>query len=161
QKLLLIDACHSGALDKETLLALKEEEKTKENKQQTKTGVTLYASRGGEVENQDARLDASSSFDLMQNQFADLTNSNGTVVISAAGGLEFAFESEQWNNGVFTYCIRKALETGEADRTVGNLDGMVSVQELLNYVSEKVTELTNGNQRPTSRRENLEYDWRI
>ncbi len=161
QKLLLIDACHSGALDKETLLALKKEEKTKEKKQQSNPGVALYASRGGDVENKEAKLDAGSTFDLMQNQFADLTNSNGTVVISAAGGLEFAFESEKWNNGVFTYCIRKAIEETEADRTGGNLDGMVSVQELLNYVSTKVTELTDGNQRPTSRRENLEYDWRV
>jgi hypothetical protein len=97
----------------------------------------------------------------MQNMFADVSNSNGAVVISAAGGLEYAFESPQWNNGVFTYCVRKGIEelAADDDPESGNYDFDVSVQELMKYVSKKVSELTNGQQRPTSRRENLEFDW--
>ena len=94
--------------------------------------------------------------------FADFSNDNGIVVISAAGGLEFALESARWNNGVFTYSVLKGLE-GDADRNInsGNNDQKVSVQELMRYVGVMVPELTKGKQKPTSRRENLEFDWII
>ena len=36
---------------------------------------------------------------------------------------------------------------------------MVSVSELKNYVSHKVSELTGGLQKPVSRKENIEFDW--
>jgi hypothetical protein len=35
----------------------------------------------------------------MQNTFSDLGSSNGAIIVSAAGGMEYAFESlrmEQW-----------------------------------------------------------------
>ena len=95
----------------------------------------------------------------MQNLFADLSNSNGAVVISAAGGMEYALESAQWNNGVFTYCVRKGIEEKRADVEGGNNDTKVSVQELQQYVSKKVSELTRGKQQPTSRRENVDFEW--
>ena len=74
--------------------------------------------------------------------------------------MEYAFESGQWNNGVFTYCVRKGIEEKAAD-LAGNFDGRVSVQELLKYVSAKVSELTQGKQKPTSRRENVDYEWML
>ena len=97
----------------------------------------------------------------MQNLFADISSGNGAVIISAAGGMEYAFESEKWNNGVFTYCVRKAIEEEIADKDGGNSDKAVDVAELKNYISRKVSELTNGKQRPVSRRENIEYNWVI
>jgi len=42
-----------------------------------------------------------------------------------------------------------------------NNDGQVSVSELKDYVSVEVERLTNGAQKPTSRRESLEFDWRL
>jgi hypothetical protein len=75
--------------------------------------------------------------------------------------MEYAFESGKWNNGVFTFCVRKGIEEKQADTDGGNFDGRVSVQELLKYVSRKVSELTNDKQRPTSRRENIEFEWMI
>ena len=95
----------------------------------------------------------------MQNLFADISSGNGAVIISAAGGMEYAFESDKWNNGVFTYCIRKGIEEDLADKEGGNNDRMVSVSELKNYVSRKVSELTGGLQKPVSRKENIEFDW--
>ena len=73
--------------------------------------------------------------------------------------MEYAFESATWNNGVFTYCIRKGIEEDMADLDGGNGDKNVDVAELKNYVSKKVSELTNGKQRPVSRRENVEFNW--
>jgi uncharacterized caspase-like protein len=94
----------------------------------------------------------------MQRQFTDLSESNGAIVISAAGGMEYAYESANWSNGVFTYCLRDALDNFKADV---NYDGRTTVQELQSYVSKKVPELTANQQRPTSRVENIEFDWTI
>jgi hypothetical protein len=106
-------------------------------------------------------MSANSSFEMMQNLFTDLSGGNGAVIISAAGGMEYAFESDKWTNGVFTYCVRQGIENKDADRESGNFDNRVTVRELLLYVSRKVSELTNGKQKPTSRRENIDYDWLI
>jgi len=153
QKLLLIDACHSGALDKEALLADKQKVFDKKTPQDTGK-VTVTASRST-IKVKQSKVSLNNTFELMQNMFADFSSSNGVVVISAAGGMEYAFESPQWNNGVFTYCVRKAIEENQA----GDGDGSLTVQQLMQFVSKKVAELTNGRQRPTSRRENLEFNW--
>lgn len=150
-KLLLIDACHSGALDKETILESKNGKF--EKLQETDSGTVKAASRSSIKVNK-SKVSLNNTFELMQNLFVDFNNNNGGVVISAAGGLEYAFESPVWNNGVFTYCVRKALEDGEAGY---GLD--ITVQQLMDFVSTKVSELTNGKQKPTSRRESLAFNW--
>ena len=94
----------------------------------------------------------------MRELFADVSKGTGAVVISAAGGKEYALESKQWNNGVFTYCVRKALEENAADK---NGDKEISISELKEYVSREVETLTQGKQKPTSRKENLEFDWKV
>lgn len=98
------------------------------------------------------------SFQLMQELFSDLSRGNGAVVISAAGGMEYAYESERWNNGVFTYSILRGLVEGLAD---GDDDEIITVSELKEYVLGEVEALTNGLQKPTSRQENLEFDFRV
>lgn len=154
QKLMLIDACHSGALDKEALV---------------KQNVSISTDTSGNVKGISPRgviklggnkdVAAANTFDMMQKLFTDLNGSNGAVIISAAGGMEFALESARWNNGVFTYCVRKGIEDKAADKEGGNFDGQVSVQELQQYVSRKVSELTGGKQQPTNRRENVDFEW--
>ena len=71
-------------------------------------------------------------------------------------GREFAFESPEWNNGVFTYALREALRGNTAD--IDN-NGTIEVSELSNYVAKKVISLTNGLQHPTSRSNNIENDF--
>lgn len=160
KKLLLIDACHSGALDKEEILARQKDNNLMLKDTSSDKGmVTGVASRGIIIEKSQASLDANSSYEVMQSLFADISSGNGAVIISAAGGMEYAFESDKWNNGVFTYCIRKGIEEDLADKEGGNNDKMVSVSELKNYVSRKVSELTGGLQKPVSRKENIEFDW--
>jgi WD40 repeat protein len=154
KKLLLIDACHSGALDKEELMNSKVEVVVTDSSEHV-SGITPR----GVIKLNQSRGNANSSFQVMQNLFADLSGSNGAVVISAAGGMEYALESAQWNNGVFTYCVRKGIAQKRADIEGGNGDGRVSVQELQQYVSKKVSELTKGRQQPTSRRENVDFEW--
>lgn len=161
KKLLLIDACHSGALDKEEILAQqKKAEQTKKQKDESSADtIKAFAARGTITRNKQSTTDAGSTYEVMQNLFADLSAGNGAVIISAAGGMEYAFESDKWNNGVFTYCIRRGIEEDLADKEGGNGDMQVDVAELKNYVSRRVFELTGGKQRPVSRRENIEYNW--
>ena len=158
QKLLLIDACHSGIVDKENVVNAKSVVLTEDS---TNGAINIKEKRGIQPK-VTQKVDEANTFSLMQNMFADFSNDNGIVVISAAGGLEYALESARWNNGVFTYSVLKGLE-GAADKELngGNNDKKVSVQELMRYVSTMVPELTKGKQQPTSRRENLEFDWII
>lgn len=163
EKIMFIDACHSGALDKEELLAIKNSKKNIVVNAGTQKNVKGIASRSSiKITNKVAKVNANSSFELMQNLFSDLSSSNGAVIISAAGGMEYAYESAKWNNGVFTYSIREGIFDGYADKYYsGNNNGQVTVQELTNYVNKRVSELTNGKQKPTSRRENIDFDWVI
>jgi WD40 repeat protein len=148
-KLVLIDACHSGELDKE------ESQLTAVNEAFT-AGVKSRAIAKKVVKKENIGLAA--SFELMKELFADLRRNNGAVVISSASGKEYAFESSEWANGVFTYAVLEGIKSGKADL---NGDKTVSVSELRDYVSKRVQELTAGKQNPTSRTENLENDFSV
>ena len=84
------------------------------------------------------------------NQFA--------VVISSAGGAEFALESDAWRNGVFTYSVLEGILENKADR---DGDGEVLVSELRDHVVERVQVFTEGMQTPTARSVNLELDFQV
>ncbi|MBW7887884.1 MAG: caspase family protein [Bacteroidetes bacterium] len=148
-KIIFIDACNSGEVDKEeSVLA--------DVSVQAQGNVT---SRGFKtVKSRESHIGLSNSFELMKELFADLRNNNGAVVISSASGKEFAFESSEWKNGVFTYSILEGLKNNTCDV---NKDRNISVSELRDYVGKRVQELTNGKQNPTSRAENLENDFRV
>ncbi|HEY8374909.1 MAG TPA: hypothetical protein VIK91_00415, partial [Nannocystis sp.] len=98
------------------------------------------------------------SHDVLAQMFADLRRGSGAAVISSASGAEFALESPQWQNGVFTYSVLRGLMSGHAD---GDRDGAISVSELRDYVVHEVHRLTRGAQTPTARRENLEFDFPV
>jgi len=148
EKLLLMDTCFSGEVDKASL------------------SRTTRESDGGRVKARSVstrgllRRDVSMSevFDLMREMFADLRRGSGAVVISSAGGAEFAFESPEWRNGVFTYSLLSGFRTGTADL---NRDGRIQVSELKDHVSAEVQRLTQGLQSPTVRRENLTVDFSV
>jgi uncharacterized caspase-like protein len=59
---------------------------------------------------------------------------------------------------VFTYSLLSGLKNGTADQ---NKDGKITVTELKDFVSQEVERLTDGRQKPTSRKENLEFDFVI
>jgi WD40 repeat protein/uncharacterized caspase-like protein len=146
-KILLMDACHSGEVDKE--------EVTLATNQNTEQGeITFRAVPGVSVKN----LGLENSFELMKSLFSDLRKGNGTTVISSAGGAEYAMEGAEWHNGIFTYCLLSGLKDKNADL---NKDGKIMLSELQQYLQARVPELTNGKQRPTSRVENLSNDWQV
>ena len=78
----------------------------------------------------------------------DLTKS--LFSLTASRDREISFEGKQWGggHGVFTYYLVKGLE-GEADETQ---DGIVTADELGEYVHYNVRQATGGRQNPTSER---------
>jgi len=150
KKLLLMDTCHSGEIDKEetTMMASKN----------VGEGIVKTRSfRGIKLVNK-SKLGLHNSIEFLNELFSDLRRGSGAMVISATSGSEYAYESPEWKNGVFTYSILKGLETNKADK---NKDGDISVSELRDYIVDKVKELTKGGQTPTMRRENLDFDFKL
>jgi hypothetical protein len=149
RKLLLIDACHSGEIDSDK--DLKKTTFTNKNiKENIPKGVKGTIVKKG-------KKGLNNSFDLMKSLFYDMDRGNGSFVISAAGGYEFAYEDEKWENGVFTYSFINALYDLGYDTWKG--EQPISISKIKKYVYDKVKKLTNDKQKPTSRAENLEWDW--
>jgi tetratricopeptide (TPR) repeat protein len=111
-KVLITDACHSGAITPEA----------------------------------DAKQVNQSLLDLQKSLFS----------LTASRDREQSFESDKFGggHGVFTYYVVKGLE-GEAD-TDG--DGIVSADELSEYVHSNVRLATGGRQNPTSERGSFDPD---
>ena len=152
KKLVLMDACHSGEVDKDEITDT-------DNKSAMGNGVVARkGSKGVSVLQSDKSIGLQNSFELMQELFTNLSKGNGAFVISAAGGMQYAYEGEQWKNGVFSYAVMKGTKEGAADK---NNDKIISVNELQDYVLNEVEKLTNGHQKPTVRQESLEADWRV
>ena len=159
KKLFMMDACHSGEVDKEDLTETIDT--TLLLADGTKSGVKSYSYKGAKVltsGNETNKLGLQNSFKLMQELFTNLNRGSGAMVISAAGGDSYALESNEWNNGVFTFAVINGLKNKAADK---DNDGEITVSELRSYVIEQVQELTNGRQKPTSRQENVEFDFRV
>lgn len=158
KKLLLVDACHSGEVDKEgnnEMLALN----TEASSDLTFRGaIKEFSFRSVNNSSEQQSITLNDSFELMQEFFTSLDNGTGATVISAAAGKGYALESPQWNNGVFTYSIINGLKNKAAD---SNKDGIISISELKDYSIKQVQLLTGGRQKPTARRESINYDWRI
>jgi WD40 repeat protein len=146
KKLLFLDACHSGELDKESAVM------QKTNIEEGKEIIFRNASNTGMKVSTDGSLDA------LKIVFADLKENNGITVISSAGGADYAIESDQWQNGAFTYCLVEGLKSGKSDL---DQNGVITVSDLLQYLQTNVPILTNGYQIPTYRTENIENDFII
>jgi WD40 repeat protein len=151
KKVVLMDACHSGEIDKEDLV-ITTPAPLKEN-----DGAVKFRAVGNAISNK-SMYGSKSSMEISKVLFADTRLNNGVNVISSAGGAEYAIEGAKWNNGVFTYSLINGLKNKEADL---NKDGEVWVNELQEYLGKKVSEVTGGKQTPTSRAENLISNFRI
>jgi len=146
KKVMFLDACHSGEIDKDEVI--------KSEVIEGEQGDIKFRYAGVDIKNKEDI----NSFDLAKSLFADMRLNNGTTVVSSAGGAEYAIESENWRNGAFTYCLLYGLSSGKADL---NNNKMILLSELQEYLLFEVNKLTNGQQTPTSRVENLNNDFRL
>jgi uncharacterized caspase-like protein len=138
QKLVLVDACHSG--EAEGPMA------TMDTTAGPQEGGRGLANRGAAQPLQDASVEL----------FADLRRGSGAVAIAASGAAQLALESAAVGNGFFTRAVLEGLQGPKAD---ANGDGRVRVSELQTWVVKRVSEMSAGSQVPTARRENLANDF--
>ena len=146
KKLMLIDACHSGEVDKEEYRQVKINKAALDSNHVVSKGVIVTS-----TEDASKKLGLKNSFELMQNLFVNVGKSTGATIISAAAGTEFALEKGDLKNGVFTYCVMEAM----------NKYPTMKISELKKIVGARVEELTKGMQKPTSRNEAIAVDWNI
>ena len=139
KKLMLIDACHSGEVDKEDLITL------------NTSSDSLIKGLKPVAYKQEGHLGLKNSFELMQSLFVNVGKSTGATIISAAAGTQFALERNDLKNGVFTYSILEAMKT----------NATMKISELKTIVGKRVEELTKSLQKPTSRNETIAVDWNV
>jgi len=146
KKLLLLDACYSGEIDKEDMTLA-----TNTNTVQiTKPEGIVFRATGSNAPKLN-QVSAEQINSLISENFSNLQRGTGATVISSASGVEVSMEGAQWRNGLFTYCLLRGLSDKQAD-TDG--DGKLSVAELQTYCQDQVSRMSAGKQRPTSRNEN-------
>lgn len=142
KKLMLIDACHSGEVDKDEM----------NRYQQTADERKKNGLKGAEIELiEKPGMSMASSFELMKQLFVNVGKSTGATIISAAGGVQYALEKNDLKNGVFTYSILENMQKNPH----------VTISALKLYVNKRVTELTAGMQVPTTRNETDVVDWEV
>jgi uncharacterized caspase-like protein len=155
RKLMMMDTCHSGEVDEEAVRTPPPlpggggSRGTEDVKVASDFRSFTYS---GAIQSPDR------SQEILSQLFADLRRGSGAAVISSASGVEFALESAQWQNGVFTFAVLQGVTSGQADL---DRDGTIRVSELRDYVVGEVHRLTRGAQTPTARRENLEFDFPV
>ena len=142
RRLLLVDACHSGELDKSSVAS---------------TAISSRPKSGARGTAVVMNPNAINAFELLRSLFVDLRENSGTQIISASRGEEVALETKDLHNGIFTRAVLDGLQEGAA----GDGDGHVSVTQLLDFVSAKVEAISHGHQTPTRRQENIEQDFQI
>lgn len=138
QKLMLMDTCYSGEVT------------------ESPRNINLpdgVATRGLSFASES---EVNVSHTMLQKTFVDLRASTGAIVISAAGGREFAIETDGAENGIFTASFIKGLKQADIDN-----NGQVTVSELRSFTYDEVSRLSAGAQKPTARKHNLDVDFAI
>ena len=103
KKLMLIDACHSGELDKDEAITM--------NKYLDSTSWAGGKAKGLEVVSysSERKIGLKNSFEVMNELFANVRRGTGATVLSAASGTQVAIEDAAHNNGYFMYSILELL----------------------------------------------------
>jgi WD40 repeat protein len=150
-KLLLIDACHSGEVDKDEIVETTEQLMKQHGRtdravvKQSFTKVHHNVFNTGMVDGR--------GFELMQELFYAPGSNSGAQVVVATAGDSYAIESAEWKNGFFTYALLNGLKSGHAD---ANRDGSITVEEMVSYLKKEVKNMSFGKQIPRFRQENPE-----
>ena len=131
RRLILMDTCHSGALDDAAAGRVEDD----------------GAYRGFQVEVSDHEVER---LRLME-RFADLRSNSGTIVLAAASVGEFARDGDTGTNGLFSAAIIDALD-GFGELTTRTLE-----KKVVEYVRKK----TGGAQRPVVRQDNPDLVFRL
>ena len=161
KKSMWIDTCHAGELDEEerTLLAANSGAAAASLRGDSGVAVRSVGKRGMSVRAIKTAATRSDWHERLQGLLVDLRRGSGTTVLTSSAGAEYAFESSDQQNGLFTYALIEALKGAEAADE--DTDGSITIGEAADYVKKRVEELSNGKQNPNVRRVNLEGNFRL
>ena len=144
-----VDACHSGEVDKEDYVA--------DKIQMQPAGKLVFRNAGSGV-----RLNDGKGVEFVQTLFnelfVDVRWGVGATILSSAGAMEVALEGQEWENGLFTWCIKEGILNHSADL---DKDGRIHTSELIDFVSNEVRQLSGGVQIPSVRQGNRHQDYII
>lgn len=163
KKSLLMDTCHAGELDadEKKVLAAADASATGAIQLASNNAVAVRAvgTRGMAVKGIEGAKGKSEWYERISAMFVDLRRGSGSTILSSSAGAEYAFESGEQKNGLFTYAVLEALDgknAADADK-----DGQVTMKELCESVKKRVQDLSGGKQTPNTRRLNLESDFTL
>ena len=153
KKILLLDACHSGAFDKS--IALKNFTPTK-NAARSIISSTQVRRSTLQSKNANTVIGERQAFILMNELFTDFSNDVGVDVIAASLGNSYALETPLLQNGLFTYSLIRAIGLNMAAGSNKNIleastGNSVSLPEIKSYLNKEVRRLSNGAQVPSIR----------
>lgn len=139
RRYVVLDACHSGVIDKEDYLAANVTKLPSGSASVVFRGALSLHERSAEVE----RINS-----LIADMFGAAGPSDGSLIVSSASGMEVAVEGNEWQNGLFTYLLKQGIEGAAAD---ADGDGRLTVEELVRYAVAEAPRVTDGSQNPTIR----------
>ena len=137
KRIIFLDACHSGEIDKDEIVNM-------ENSEELSDEIT-FRSSGSDIK---VGLEGVSYLEMSKMLFQDTRENYGNMIISSASGVEFAVEGSKWSNGLFTYCLKEGILSSKADL---NGDHNIYLDELVTYVSTAVIDYSKGRQHPRVR----------
>ena len=166
KKSLLMDTCHAGELDDDEKKDLAASDgsatpaaipvaDTNSSPLAGKVAMRSIGTRGMSVKAVEGAKGKSDWYEKLQDMFVDLRRGSGATVISSSQGAEYAFESSEQSNGLFTYALMEALD----GKATPNKDGQITISSIGDYVKKRVQDLTKGKQNPNLRGVNLEEDF--
>lgn len=156
QKLLLLDACQSGEVDREALGTFADAPRAVAAAPVGKRVGT----RAPDPIPVPLALEYGRAMEVLRELFANLERGSGVTVIGASGWAESALEdtSTGLRNGLFAFALLSGLKGRGAD---SNKDGRIHLSELQSWVSSVVYARSEKRQRPTTRQENPDNDFAL
>lgn len=131
-----IDACHSGYFDKEDYISID----TPNNKS---TNQIVFRSGNHSLT---ANNDITMISNLISETYTDLNSDAGATIFCGASAMEVAYEGSEWENGLFTYCLKNVLDKNNSSN--------LSIKDWITQTSSMVSKLSNGHQIPVVRSTN-------
>lgn len=156
KKILLLDACHSGAFDRSIA---KKDFNAKLNNTASATITNNEVARSTlKPSKTNTNIGERQAFILMNELFNDFSNEVGAEVIAASLGNSYALETPQLKNGIFTYSLIRAMGLLMADETAKNKSiseivkgNSATLPNIKEFVAKEVKKITNGAQIPSIR----------
>ena len=142
RRMLLVDTCHAGMLGEE------DTEKLALAGVVLPQGVRAVSHRGMKVTSTKVLNNAAQKQRYIEDMFSTCNQYRGVHIIAASAAAEYAYESAEWKNGIFSTAILQTLRNmRDAEEYI---DAKLSFAELSSSIIRKVKSLTGGAQKASA-----------